>query len=166
MGRVRDADGNHVAGVVVRALDSDSRRSVSEVRTTGDGTFALGALRGDAFDIRVETPVWGKYGEFAWAKRARVAVGGTPLAIVLLRSAVVEGRVVNEAGEGVPGLPIGTRESWAVTGEGGAFEIRGLRGGRHGIAVQAWPTRTGLSRLAGADVVEAGTRGIELRATP
>ena len=164
IGRVRQPAGYPVHDVTVRAIAADDPQATWEAKTQPDGTFKLGGLRGERFTVRVETPRWGKIGKFAWAEKQDVEPSEAEVDFILALGATIEGRVVGSRGEGVPGLPIGTYDKWVVTGEDGAFVLRGLRKGAHELRVQSWANRTGYRRLEAADAVEAGSRGVELRA--
>ncbi len=164
VGRVRDPAGYPAKDVVVRALAEETKSGSWKTTTKPDGTFEIGGLRSERFVVRVETPRWGKLGAFAWMQQSGVEPGGSELNFILVRGATIEGRVVDGTGKGVPGLPIGSHAKWVITGESGAFVLRGLRKGKHRIRVQSWANSTGFQRLLGADAIEAGARGVELRA--
>ena len=182
-GVVLRASGVAAGGVRVQAQDSTNPRITAGTFARGNGTFTLKNLRGDYFDVFVTS-------EEGEGRVERVAVGSRTT-IRLAPPTRVSGRVVDQAGDGVPGCSVrlqaqgdeagpspadfdpqqlmgslfGLESGGETTGEDGFFEFKIVAPGSYTIAAKSAEKGTGES---GVIVVHAGreTSGLRIVLSP
>ncbi|MBW1760077.1 MAG: carboxypeptidase regulatory-like domain-containing protein [Deltaproteobacteria bacterium] len=124
----------------ISAGGSGALAFVQQVTTSRDGAFVLSSLRPGPYTITAS------HDDFAPAESERLQVGpGRTRAgvdIVMRSGAELAGRVVDERGNGLEGIPVELRAStervprMSVTASDGSFSFRGVRGG---VSVTALP---------------------------
>ncbi len=116
----------------ISASDGGTLAFVQQVRTARDGTFVLESLRPGPYTVAAS------HDDFAPAESERVQVGPgatRPDVVVAMQSgAELTGRVVDERGNGLEGIPVELRTPtdqlprMTVTAADGSFSFRGVRG--------------------------------------
>jgi hypothetical protein len=97
-GRVTDVKGTPVSGVAVHALrNPDDPVDAGEGQTGDDGGFAIGGLDARRFYLRAS-----KFGWLPETLKTPVAAPAARVSFRLVRTGVIEGRVLDEDGDGQP----------------------------------------------------------------
>src|SRR6185295_18023714 len=91
-GRVRDKDGNGVAGASVRAFGQGPEESQGEATSEDNGAFLLAGLKAGLHEVTASKE------PFASA-RARAQAGGDPVELVMEEGGEIAGRVVDAQGQ-------------------------------------------------------------------
>ncbi|HEX6813386.1 MAG TPA: sigma-70 family RNA polymerase sigma factor [Planctomycetota bacterium] len=170
-GRVIGAQGEGLARIGVGARLPGAERGIG-VQTLQDGSFTLIGLEdGASYSLTVNASRQNNRNSYASLQRHDVAAGTTGLEFTLEPGLAIKGTVVDGEGKPVSGLDVSASPAGADDGYGpvasidqeGKFEIRGLKPGKHRLAVPQWFGRGVL--LAGGDAVEAGAVDVQLTAT-